>query len=247
MKLDFSREFSASGQKIRRSFRLPLKTRPRKNGLFISISGPDGSGKTTVIDIVISELNRIYESENVRYSHFRPNILPRIAEVAKKTRVIGTVDENYAEPHRASPSRFGGAVARLMYYYADYLVGYFWLVRPALKRNEICLFDRYYYDMIADSFRSRISLPMPILRAFGRLLPLPRYAFFIHVDPDEIYQRKQELTMDRIVELNGRYKELARRGWLIEIDNNGAPEQAAGAIIDYIVADQGADLERIAR
>jgi thymidylate kinase len=100
------------------------------------------------------------------------------------------------------------------------------------------LFDRYYYDMIADSFRSRIALPMPLLRVMGRLLPLPQYAFFIRVDPKEIHRRKQELTMERIVELNGRYGDLVRHGWLVPADNDGAAEAAAAAIVDHIVTDR---------
>ena len=207
-------------------------------GLFLSVSGPDGSGKTTVIDMVIAQLVSIYGEGAVSYAHFRPSILPRIAEVARKAGTIETVDENYDQPHRAKPSGIAGSVARLGYYWLDYIGGYFRSVRPVLKRREVMLFDRYYYDMIADSLRSRISLPMPLLRFMGRILPLPRYAFFINVDPEESYRRKQELTMERIVQLNQRYGDLARRGWLIAIDNNGAPEKAAAAIVDRIVQDR---------
>lgn len=212
----------------------------RPHGLFLSVSGPDGSGKTTVIDMVIAQLGAIYGEGAIHYSHFRPTVLPRIAEVAKKAKAVETVDENYDQPHRAKPSGLFGSAARLGYYWLDYMGGYFRSVRPVLKRREVMLFDRYYYDMIADSFRSRISLPMPLLRLMGRLLPLPQYAFFIHVEPEEIHRRKQELTMERIVQLNDRYRDLARRGWLIEIDNNGAPEEAAAAIVDHIVADRHA-------
>ncbi|MEH6587346.1 MAG: hypothetical protein V7720_12355 [Halioglobus sp.] len=210
----------------------------RPHGVFLSVSGPDGSGKTTVIDMVITQLGAIYGDNAVHYAHFRPSILPRIAEVAKKARTIETVDENYDQPHRAKPSGLAGSVARLGYYWLDYIGGYFRTVRPVLKRRQVMLFDRYYYDMIADSLRSRILLPMPLLRFMGRLLPLPRYAFFINVDPEEIYRRKQELTMKRIVQLNQRYGDLTRRGWLIAIDNNGVAEKAAAAIVDRIVRDR---------
>lgn len=216
----------------------------RLRGLFISISGPDGSGKTTVIDLVIAQLDGIYGDGNVNYAHFRPTVLPRIAEVAKKARAVEKVDVDYDQPHRARPSGLAGSAARLGYYWLDYMVGYLRSVRPMLKRPQVVLFDRYYYDMIADSFRSRIALPMPFLRFMGRLLPLPQYAFFIHVDPEEVHRRKQELTLERIVDLNNRYGDLADRDWLIRIDNNGAPEKAASAIIDHIVADRHAQAVR---
>ena len=214
-------------------------------GLFLSISGPDGSGKTTVIDQVIGQLERIYGKGNIRYAHFRPTVLPRIAEVAKKARALDQIDEDYDRPHRANPSGFGGSLVRLGYYGLDYVVGYLRSVRPILQRREVMLFDRYFYDMIADSFRSRISLPMPLLRMVGCLIPLPHYAFFIKVDPKEIYRRKQELTHERIVELNDRYGDLERRGWLVGIDNNGAPQHAADAIIDHIVAGRDHKLRKL--
>ena len=217
-------------------FRLRDVLRP--HGVFLSISGPDGSGKTTVIERVIEQLEMIYGKNSVHYAHFRPTVLPRIAEVAKKARAIEAVDENYDRPHREKPSGLAGSSARLAYYWLDYLGGYYRRVLPVLRRRDVMLFDRYYYDMIADSFRSRIALPMPLLLAMGRLIPLPRHAFFIEVSPEEIHRRKQELTMDRIVELNARYGDLADLGWLIRIDNNCAPEQAAAAIVDQIVADR---------
>lgn len=221
-----------------------LRDRLRPHGVFLSVSGPDGSGKTTVIDMVITQLGAIFGEDAVHYAHFRPTMLPRIAEVAKKARAVETVDKDYDRPHRAKPSGVAGSAARLAYYWLDYLGGYLRTVHPVLRRRQVMLFDRYYYDMIADSFRSRIALPMPLLLAMGRILPLPQFAFFIHVDPEEIHRRKQELTMERIVTLNDRYGGLADRGWLIRIDNNGAPEEAAAAIVDRIVADRHARAQR---
>jgi thymidylate kinase len=210
----------------------------RPHGVFLSVSGPDGSGKTTVIDMALNQLCAIYGDGAVHYAHFRPTMLPRIAEVAKKARAVETVDHNYDKPHRAKPSGVAGSAARLAYYSLDYMGGYFRCVLPVIKRREVMLFDRYYYDMIADGFRSRIALPRWLVLAMGRILPLPQFAFFIHVDPEEIRRRKQELTMEQIVELNERYGDLARLGWLIEISNNDAPEKAASAIVDRIVADR---------
>lgn len=221
-----------------------LRDQFRKRGLFLSISGPDGAGKTTVLDMVIAQLEAIYGADAIKYAHFRPEFLPRLAEVAKKARAVESVDENYDRPHRAKPSGLAGSVARLGYYWLDYFGGYLQRVRPALKRREVMLFDRYYYDLIADPFRSRIKLPMPVLRFFGGLLPLPDHAFFIEVDPNEIRRRKQELTIERIVALNARYGELANRGWLTRIDNNGAPKIAAAEIIDHIVANRHATVMR---
>ncbi|SMH40739.1 Thymidylate kinase [Mesorhizobium australicum] len=224
-----------------------LRDQFKLRGLFVSISGPDGSGKTTVIREVAAQLETIFGAGEVRNAHFRPTVLPRIAKVAKKARAINTVDENYEQPHRAKPSGVIGSAMRLIYYWFDYLGGYFRHILPVLKRREVMLFDRYYFDMIADPSRSRIALPKRLMRVLGRLLPLPDYAFFIRVDPEEIRRRKQELTIERIVELNGQYEDLVRRGWLIPIENNGSPEEAAAAIVDCIIADRHAKAIRALR
>lgn len=205
-------------------------------GIFISISGPDGSGKTTVIKLVIAQLRQLYGTDSVGYQHFRPSLLPRIASVAKASKTIKVVDENYADPHRARPSGPLGSLVRFGYYWLDYVGGYMRAIHPALVRREVVLFDRYIYDMIGDPSRSRIALPAGLMRIMLRITPLPRWAFFIRVPAEIVHARKQELTVDAIKVINARYSDLARRGMLVAIDNEGAPEIAAAAIVDRIVA-----------
>lgn len=212
-----------------------LRNRLRPHGTFLSVSGPDGSGKTTVIELVLAQLRQIYGADAVEYYHFRPTVLPRIAEVAKAAGAMEKVDMDYARPHRSAPSGLFGSLARLAWYGLDYFGGYFRMIRPALVDRKVVLYDRYYYDMICDPGRSRVRLPAAILRAVGRLLPLPAFAFFIRVAPEIAHARKQELTQEQIRTLNLRYDDLARRGWLIAVDNDGAPEQAAAAIVDHII------------
>jgi thymidylate kinase len=204
-------------------------------GLFLSVSGPDGSGKTTVIDAVVKALEQLYGKGAVAYGHFRPSLLPRIAEVARATGSVANVDKDYSRPHRAKPSGMAGSVARLAYYGADYLLGYAVRVRPILLRRRVALFDRYYYDMIGDPGRSRISLPTVLLRGVASTLPLPPLAFFIRVSPEIAYSRKQELSLAAIAELNERYDALARQGLLIAIDNDRHPAAAVARIVDTIV------------
>ena len=213
-----------------------IRDRVKMRGTLISISGPDGCGKTTVINLVIAELKQIQGLDGVWYRHFRPATLPRIAEFAKAARAVEVVDENYDRPHRAQPSGMLGSLARLGYYWLDYLVGYLRAVRPELLRGRVVLFDRYAFDMICDPGRSRIALPATLLRTVIRLLPLPRWAFFIRVAPEEVFRRKQELDLDTIRQLNARYDDLVRRGMLIAVDNDGqVPEKAAAQVVDTII------------
>ncbi|MDH4412418.1 MAG: hypothetical protein QE484_03885 [Rhizobium sp.] len=216
-----------------------LRERIRPHGTWLSVSGPDGAGKTTVIEFVLAELGLAYGADALAHrGHFRPSVLPRIAELAVAAGAKRTVDSDYSRPHRGSPSGFIGSLVRLCYYLADYVHGYHRLVRPALTERRIVLFDRYYHDVIADPGRSRIRLPNWLLRGFARLVPLPSYSFFISVRPEIARARKQELTRDQIERLNAAYGDLARRGRMIEITNNGFAHEAASAIVDHIFADR---------
>lgn len=216
-----------------------LRNRLSPHGLLVSVSGPDGSGKTTVIDLALARLRQIYGVDAVEYHHFRPSMLPRIAHMAKAAGAVGKVDADYSRPHRARPSGVFGSLVRLSYYGMDYVLGYLRVVRPALMDRKVILFDRYYYDMICDPGRSRIRLPRWCLRAMARLLPLPAVAFFIQVAPEVAHARKPELTREQIAALNLHYGDLVRRGWMVEIGNDGSAEQAAAAIVDHIVAHRG--------
>lgn len=216
-----------------------LYDRVKPSGFWLSVSGPDGAGKTTVIELVLADLALAFGKDGLAHrGHFRPSVLPRIAELAAATGATKTVDVDYSRPHRSPASGLAGSLARLSYYAADYVYGYFRLARPALVDRRIVLFDRYYYDVIADPGRSRIRLPKWLLRAFASIIPLPTYSFFISVSPEVARTRKQELTVGEITQLNLAYGDLVRRGAMTEVANNGLPEEAAAAIVDHIFADR---------
>jgi thymidylate kinase len=205
-------------------------------GEFVALSGPDGSGKTTVLELVREKLSTAFGLQEKSIFHFRPSVLPRIAELARTVNLISSVDHNYSEPHRAKPSGIFGSSFRVAYYALDYFAGYFKVIRPILFRRELVISDRYFYDLIADPGRSRISLPFGLLNAIFRFMPKPHTAFFILASPERIRERKQELAADTIEALNRRYIELAKRHRnLVIIDNNGGPEKAAADIVDAVI------------
>ncbi|MCM2265963.1 MAG: hypothetical protein NDI73_12315 [Desulfuromonadales bacterium] len=213
-----------------------LKSFISPRGEFISISGPDGCGKTTILDGATDHFRLLSVFHSLNLGHFRPKSLPRIAEIAKRTGVVASVDENYSEPHRGKSSGFIVSLGRLLYYSIDYLWGYFRIIRPALVRHELVIYDRYFFDMVADPGRSRISLPLWIRKLGLKFLPLPHSAFFIHVDPKTVWQRKQELPLETIIKLNRAYQDLVNAGYMIVLENNDSPEPVIYSLVDIAMA-----------
>ena len=209
----------------------------KPNGISFSMTGPDGSGKTTLL----IELEEIYTNiyREVELNHFRPTVIPRIAELFKKTGLKREVDENYEKPHRGGKTSKSSSWFRPLYYILDYMIGYYKIVKPVLFRRGIVIFDRYYTDIISDSKRSRIYLNYKTIFMLRKFVPKMDYNFIIFVDPDRILQRKQELTRDQIDEIYEKLNYICNHDKNYKpINNNEQPQKAVNTILDYVLEQQ---------
>lgn len=202
----------------------------RRRGLMVSFTGPDGSGKTTVIELL---RNRLEINRPILY-HFRPTLLPNLGEVGAKAGVIKEVDRNFDQPHRAKKKGVVSSLVRLGYYSADYIIGYFLKVMPVRQRKHIVFFDRYFTDIIVDSERSSIFLNCKFIAFLRHFIPACQYNFLFRVDPQRILERKKELSLEDINRIYSRLEYLAVKDpkHYIWIDNNGTPETAVNQILD---------------
>lgn len=185
-----------------------MKIKKLSKGILIVLLGPDGSGKTTVINEIVGPLAEKFVGRNIRIIHHRPAWLPRISELLGK-KCSTTPDDIDFTPHKAAPSGFIGSLLRLIYYTVDYTIGYFIKIYFKLRKGEIIIFDRYYYDFIVDPKRSRINLPEPVIYFFLKIVPAPDYIFFLDNLPDIIFSRKQELSLEEIKRQLYKYRQLS--------------------------------------
>lgn len=187
--------------------------RVRRNpASFLAVAGPDGVGKTTFINLLQQELARVMvkDLDSIQVLHFRPNILPNIKELISGKNYDASTEE-FSKPHRAAPASPPSSLARLVYYWADYLLGYWLVNRRKCARGTVMIFDRYFYDFIVDPRRSRINLPAWVRKFFLRLTPQPDLVLFLDCDPDIVYTRKQELERDEIERQLTEYRKLASK------------------------------------
>lgn len=171
--------------------------------------GTDGSGKSTVIEYITPWLESI-NAKGVHYEHLRPNWLPPLGAVAGKSsnKDSGPV----LDPHGQKPSGFLGSLVRLGYYSLDYYVGYRRkIIRLCRNGGQVCLFDRYFYDIEIDPRRMRIALPTWILRGVLKLLPEPDLVLCLGAEPDVIYERKPETSLEEVTRQIKHLKSLCQK------------------------------------
>lgn len=164
-------------------------------GFCVAITGTDGAGKTTIVDTITPILERSIHNE-LKYNHLRPNWIKGIGvAMGKRTEIAGAV----VNPHSQKPSGFCGSLFRLGYYMIDYVIGYWIKIYPMLvKRVNICLFDRYYYDIAIDPRRMRMALPKSIMNVVFWFIPQPSLVLCLGGDPEHIYARKPETSLEEV-------------------------------------------------
>lgn len=207
-------------------------------GFSIGFTGPDGSGKTTVIDLMIKEFGEVFRQAHAYY-HFRPTLFGNLGEVAHSAGIKKEVDRNYSDPHRGGKTGVFSSLARLGYYSLDYLVGYFLKVKTQTRITRLVIFDRYYTDIICDSRRSRIYLNPKFLYWFGRLfIPSLDYNILLTASTETILARKRELDKEGIDSINSKIDYLADKRGYYKILNDGTPQDAVANILHVIFDNQ---------
>lgn len=208
-------------------------------GFSIALSGADGCGKTSILQNIENVYRQVWNGSGIEIFHFRPCIIPRIAEIMYKIRCIDHIDTQYDLPHRGKASGFLGSLFRLAYYVMDYQLGYLIKTHTRSYKRYITFYDRYYADIIIDSERCNIKLPLQLLNIFGVLVPQPRFYFLVVAETEKILNRKKELTQNEIEIIQNRIEWLSQRGRkYYKIENNSSLEQVCDNIMRIILDKQ---------
>lgn len=161
-------------QRIWRRLRQPT-------GLRVVFLGPDGSGKSAVIEGVSAQLSQAFR--RVEYRHLFPG--HRNPEVPK--RIV-------TEPHGQAPRGRLGSIVKLLHFWSRYLIGNLFWLYPRQVCSTLVIFDRYYQDLLADPARYRYSAPLALARGLGHWLPQPDLVFILDAPAVVLQSRKQEVS-----------------------------------------------------
>ncbi|MCK5616309.1 hypothetical protein KAR91_81355 [Candidatus Pacearchaeota archaeon] len=162
-----------------------------RKGKFIILLGPDGCGKSTIASQLISKLEKY--NYKIFHFHWRPNLIPQL----RKQNIART---GGAPPPAPDDFAYGYFISllRYMYYYMDFLLGYWFTIRPKKAKGYFIIGERWYFDVLIHPARYGFKLPMWLLKIGKLLLPYPDYTFLLSADPQAIHNRKPELTVEQI-------------------------------------------------
>lgn len=169
----------------------------RPTGLVVAVLGPDGSGKTTIIEHLERELAPAFR--RVRRFHLRPHF---------GAAPVGSAVTN---PHGQSPRGRFASTLKVGMFLADYWFGWVKHVLPAKVRSSFIVFDRYYHDMLVDTKRYRIPGDFSAARWFAPLIPQPDLWLILSARPELLVERKGEISLGAAQQLTTAYQNLARK------------------------------------
>lgn len=175
-------------------------------GKIVTFSGVDGAGKSTILGDLKEVLKNKYRKKVVVLRH-RPSIAPILSawthgKANAEAKAAATLPRQGKNQSKLS------STIRFAYYYTDYLLGQWVVWARYLLRGYVVLYDRYYFDFIADGRRSNIAMDEAIPKWLYRFVWKPDLNIFLYAHPVHIRKRKQELSAEAISELTHRYLKL---------------------------------------
>lgn len=195
----------------------------RPTGFVISVLGPDGSGKSTVLAGLVPRLSAL--GRRTARFHLKPPIAGRESEG-------GVV----VDPHGQRPRGPVMSILKLLYLVFAYNLG--WLVSVWLPRlrSGLIFFDRYYHDILADPRRYRNGAPGWVVRTLGRLIPTPDLFLVIDVAPEAVRARKSEVSAQEGIRQFSAYRALCAELPNAHLIDGNVPAEAVIAQCESRVA-----------
>lgn len=193
-------------------------------GFLVAVLGPDGAGKSTLIESIGQQLDGVFRSRHV--FHWRPKLLfpDRSGPVSN--------------PHERSRFGMPRSLAHLAGHLSDYHLGFALRIWPLLAHSGLVLFDRYFYDLAADPKRYRYGGPARLPEILSKLVPRPGLMLVLDAPEETLLKRKRETTADEIRFERERYGRFVDRGLARRIDASRRSEvvglEACHAVLEAL-------------
>jgi glycosyltransferase involved in cell wall biosynthesis len=89
---------------------------------------------------------------------------------------------------------------RFGYYWVDFVVGYWAKIFPRKLQGQLIVGERYYLDVVVHPERYGFKIPRWLLGLARIGVPSPDLVILLKAEPEVVYSRKPELSLDRIAQ-----------------------------------------------
>lgn len=187
---------------------------------WIAVLGPDGSGKSTVLNSVREDLRRSGIQSIVH--HWRPQILhPGGCGTGPGT-----------NPHAKPLRGLLQSVVKLILLVLDWQIGMRLPLARQRAKARVVMFDRHYLDLLVDPKRYRYGGPVWLALLAEKLIPKPDLLFLLDAPTAVLRTRKQEVPAEETERQRRTYRELVQSlacGRIL--DATQSPEQVADDLL----------------
>src|SRR5918996_550121 len=184
-------------------------------GLYVTISGVDGAGKSTLAADLVERAGPLFR--RCLRLHWRPALLPRLGSLAARPR------PDPERPHGSNPSGTLASSLRLLYYWIDHVLGYWARIWPARIRSGLVVMERGFLDMSVDPRRYRMAGPWRLVDVLARAVPGPDLHVVLVAHPEVLHHRKPEVPMEEMRRQTAEWERIARSSARARILDAGRP------------------------
>src|SRR3989344_7277747 len=186
----------------------------RRKGALFAFIGVNGAGKTTTAIQLETELQPLgkFLHHKIRYYYFGWKPFSPWAKMISRglsdkdtfKKLTSTSDIKDAEgisktgkprkPQNGIKKMFGQACLVLFYLfnYGEYLLRYVLEIYPRLRKGEVIIADRYFYDLYGQYPFSRNS---SVLKLLFKLFPKPDYTFILDTNLSSLLKRDKSSAL----------------------------------------------------
>ena len=188
--------------------------------IIISFMGVDGSGKSTLIELLRKKLKNKFKK--IKYVHLRPYLI-----LLDKS----TVQANPHKTKKTWPILLN--FIRILYWLIIYRL-FFYLF--ANKPRQLIIFDRYADDLMIDPIRYKFNLPNRITKFILNFFPNPSLWIVLNAPIKVLEKRKKELPTKELKKQIRIYLNFAKqRKNSIVINTNNSVQSSLSLIIKKLI------------